>query len=87
METAYTKIAEALDVAIKREMASILARLHKVDFAKPVDPMSMGGGPSAYMQDLIDKVGFIKTELLGRMSMGDYLREWFVWKAYTRIRC
>ena len=76
MEGGYTKIAEALDAAIKREAASILARLHKVDFAKPMDPMSMGGAASAYMQDLIDKLGFIKTELLGRLSMGDYLREW-----------
>jgi hypothetical protein len=78
METGYTKIAEALDIAIKREMGSILARLHKVDFAKPMDIMSMGGGASPYMEDLIDKVGFIRTELLGRLSMGEYLREWCV---------
>ena len=36
----------------------------------------MGGGASPYMQDLIDKLGFIKTELLGRMSLGEFLREW-----------
>lgn len=79
----YTKIAEALDTALKREAAAILARLHKVDFAKPMDPMSTGGGASAYMQDLIDKLGFVKTELLGRLSMGEYLREWYVWVLYV----
>lgn len=78
LEKSYTKIVEALDSAIKREAASILARLHRVDFAKPVDPMSMDGGASPYMQDLIDKIGFIKSQLLSPMSLGEYMREWSV---------
>lgn len=76
LEDTYTRITTALDAAFRREIAAILFRLHRVDFAKPMDPMSMGGGASPYMQDLIDKLGFIKTELLSRMSMGDFMREW-----------
>lgn len=44
-----------------------------------MDPMSMGtGGGSPYMQDLVDKLGFARTELLGRMSLGEMGREWYV---------
>ena len=75
-EAVYTRIKDALDTVIKREMASILSRLHRVDFAKPMDPMAMGGSGSPYMQDLIDKLAFIKSELLSRMSLGDLMRQW-----------
>jgi len=62
---------------MRREFASILARIHRVDFAKPVDPMSIGtGGGSPYMQDLIDKLTYIKGEVLGRISLADFMREW-----------
>jgi hypothetical protein len=30
------------------------------------------------MQDLIDKLSFVKMELLGKMSMGEAMREWSV---------
>lgn len=36
------------------------------------------GGGSPYMQDLIEKLNFAKTELLGKMSMGEAMREWSV---------
>jgi hypothetical protein len=75
---AYKKVTDALDIALRREFASILSRLHKVDFAKPVDPMSMGGGGggSPYIQDLIDKLGFVRNEIMGRMSLGEVMRDW-----------
>jgi hypothetical protein len=45
-----------------------------------MDPMSMGnGGGSPYMQDLVDKLGFFKNELLGKMSMGEAMRTWSVY--------
>jgi hypothetical protein len=48
-----------------------------VDFSRPVDPMSMSGqGGSPYMQDLTEKITFVKRELLGRLSMGDFMRDW-----------
>ena len=76
LEGSYTKVTTLLDTAIKREAAAILARLHKVDFAKPFDPMAMDAGASPYMRDLIDKLAFIRAQLLSRMSMGEYMREW-----------
>ncbi|RXK42491.1 hypothetical protein M231_00045 [Tremella mesenterica] len=78
-ESSHKRITDALDVVIRREIGSALARIHKVDFAKPVDPMSMGNrGGSPYMQDVIDKLNFVKVELLGRMSLGDFMREWIL---------
>lgn len=38
--------------------------------------MNMGGSGSPYMQDLGDRIGFVKGELLGRMSLGEEMREW-----------
>jgi len=64
---------------MRREFLSILGRIHKVDFGKAMDPMSMGsGGGSPYMQDLAEKLTFIRIEMLGRMSLGDMGREWYV---------
>lgn len=71
----YTRITDSLDAAIRREFATILARIHRVDFSKPVDPMSMGGS-SPYIQDLIDKLSFLRSEVLGRMSLGDMMKNW-----------
>ena len=71
------RITTPLDIAFKREFSTIIGRIHKVDFSRPVDPMSMNGqGGSPYMQDLVDKLAFIKREILGRLSMGDYMRNW-----------
>ena len=74
-EKCYLSILDALDLVIKRDISSILARLHRVDFAKPMDPMSMGGGGSAYMEDLLDRLAFVKGEILGRMSLGEAMKE------------
>ncbi|ORY23208.1 Golgi transport complex subunit 5-domain-containing protein [Naematelia encephala] len=82
IENTYKRITDALDTVLRRDVSSIIARLHKVDFSKPVDPMSMasagGGGGSPYMRDLIDKLGFLKSEILGRMSLGEFMREWIL---------
>lgn len=79
IEASYKRITDALDTAFRREFASILGRIHRVDFSKPMDPMSMSsGGGSPYMLDLIDKMSFIRNEILGRMSLGEFMREWCV---------
>lgn len=78
LRTSYTRVTDTLDTALRREFTSTIARLHKVDFSKPVDPMNMTGGGSPYMQDLLDKLSFLKSEVLGKMSMGDYMRSWYV---------
>ena len=36
-----------------------------------------GQGGSPYMQDLTDKLAFVKREILGRLSMGDHLKDWY----------
>ncbi|KAL1410659.1 hypothetical protein Q8F55_004678 [Vanrija albida] len=76
LEAVYTRVTDALDVAIRREFSTILARMHRVDFSKPVDPMAMGSSGAPYLQDLGDKLGFLRTEILGRMSLGALLRDW-----------
>jgi hypothetical protein len=38
--------------------------------------MSMGNSGSPYMVDLIDKLAFARGEVLGRMSLGEEMREW-----------
>ena len=44
-----------------------------------MDPMSMGnGGGSPYMQDLIDKMSLIRNEILSRMALSEFMREWCV---------
>ncbi|KAI5452220.1 hypothetical protein NCC49_001154 [Naganishia albida] len=74
----YTRATDSLTAAFKREIGNIIARMHRVDFSKPVDPMSMagGGGGSPYIKDLADKLTFIRLELLNRMSLGDFMKEW-----------
>ncbi|KAJ9113081.1 hypothetical protein QFC20_001968 [Naganishia adeliensis] len=74
----YTRATDALNAAFKREIGNIIARMHRVDFSKPVDPMSMAGGSggSPYIKDLADKLNFIRLELLNRMSLGDFMKEW-----------
>jgi len=53
--------------------------MHRIDFGKAqnVDPMSgMGGGTSLYMKDLVDKLGFIKGEVLSKFAVGDDGKNW-----------
>ncbi|WVR05941.1 hypothetical protein IAU60_002967 [Kwoniella sp. DSM 27419] len=79
LDSTFHKITDILDSALRKEFASILSRIHKVDFSKPMDPMTMGsGGGSPYMQDLIDKMSFVRSEILGRMGLGDFMKDWVV---------
>lgn len=79
LQSSYTRITTPLDTAFKREFSTIIGRIHKVDFSRPVDPMSTSDqGGSPYMQDLADKMSFIKREILGRLSMGDFMKDWCV---------
>lgn len=41
------------------------------------------------MQDLIDKLAYVKAELLGQMSMGEAMREWLVlsFRDYAGLCC
>ncbi|KIR55564.1 hypothetical protein I315_02153 [Cryptococcus gattii Ru294] len=79
LETTYRRITNSLDVAFRKEIISTLARIHRVNFNTPVDPLAMGmdaRGGSPYMQDLVDKIGFVRSQILGRMSLGEYMKAW-----------
>nr|KIR87103.1 hypothetical protein I308_02795 [Cryptococcus tetragattii IND107] len=79
LETTYRRITNSLDVAFRKEITSTLARIHRVNFNTPVDPLAMGmdaRGGSPYMQDLVDKIGFVRSQILGRMSLGEYMKAW-----------
>jgi len=65
--------------SIRRELAAIIARLHRVDFSDKAsfDPMAQGaGGPSTYMKDLVDKLDFVRTQILAHYSVGALNSEW-----------
>lgn len=69
-------------MAIRREVSSIISRLHRVDFGKTLDnlPPSMGGA-SAYMKELVDKLTFVRKEILSRYTLGDVTQEWSVFQS------
>lgn len=64
--------------AIRRELGAIIARLHRIDFGKAVDPMAGMGGSSFYMNDLVEKLSFIKSQILSNFNIGDAGRTWCV---------
>jgi hypothetical protein len=68
---------DPLLVAIRREIGSVIARLHRVDFGKTLDNIPPGmGGASAYMKELVEKLSFVRKEVLRRYNIGDITQEW-----------
>lgn len=77
IRAAYEKMTDPFLTAIKRELGAIIARVHRTDFGKDVDPMAgMGGGASLYMKDLVEKLTFVKMEILNKFNIGDEMRSW-----------
>jgi conserved oligomeric Golgi complex subunit 5 len=62
--------------AIRRELAAVITKLHRIDFAKTSDPMIGLGGPSFYMKELVEKMSYIKSEILSRYSVGHESSLW-----------
>ncbi|KAF7375982.1 ACT domain-containing protein [Mycena sanguinolenta] len=75
---AYRRLVDPILVAIRRELSAIITKLHRINFNKPADAMSGISGPSFYMKDLVDKLSFIKVEILSKYSIGDAGREWVI---------
>lgn len=75
----YERIVDPLLTSIRRELGAITARLHRIDFSKPtdMDPMG-GGGASIYVKDLVEKLTFIKTEILPKFNVGEAARAQWV---------
>ncbi|KAI8992858.1 Golgi transport complex subunit 5-domain-containing protein [Trametes punicea] len=75
----FDRIVDPLLSAIRRELGAIIAKLHRMDFGDNADPMAaMGGGPSPYMKDLIEKLTFIRNEILVQYNVPDVSRQWQV---------
>ncbi|KAJ7039234.1 Golgi transport complex subunit 5-domain-containing protein [Mycena alexandri] len=75
---AYQRLVDPVLVAIRRELSAIIAKLHRIDFSKPADPMAGMSGASFYMKDLVDKLSFVKLEILSKFNVGDAGREWVI---------
>ncbi|KAG8899762.1 hypothetical protein FRC00_000975 [Tulasnella sp. 408] len=78
LKSDYEKVTEPLLLAIRRDLSSIAARLHRADFGKAIDPTAGPGGTSAYMKDMVDKLTFIRNEVLARFNVGDLMKTWLV---------
>ncbi|KAH8093869.1 Golgi transport complex subunit 5-domain-containing protein [Cristinia sonorae] len=79
LERAFDKLVEPLTAAIRRELAAIIARIHRMDFGDSADPMAgMGGGPSPYMKDLVDKLNFIKSDVLSLWNVPEASQQWII---------
>ncbi|KZT08446.1 uncharacterized protein LAESUDRAFT_735990 [Laetiporus sulphureus 93-53] len=77
----FERIVDPLLAAVRRELGAIIARLHRMDFsdAGGANPLSaMGGGPSPYMKDLVEKLAFVKGEALAQINVPELSRQWVV---------
>lgn len=71
----YLGIVNPLILAIRREFSSLLARMHRTNYYGD-DGVEAGGGASAYMTDLTDKLLLVKEEILGAYRVGELARDW-----------
>ncbi|KAF9814575.1 hypothetical protein IEO21_05033 [Rhodonia placenta] len=79
LKRSFERIIDPLLAAIRRELGAIIAKLHHLDFSDTLDPLSaMGGGPSLYMKDLVEKMTFVKAEILSQFNVLDLSRHWVV---------
>lgn len=69
---AVLQIVTPLATAIRREVASVLSRMHQTGFNKPMDPTNV----SVYMQALTDKLNFIRRQLMAPLRIGETKVEW-----------
>ncbi|KAJ7647511.1 hypothetical protein FB45DRAFT_893628 [Roridomyces roridus] len=76
VQQAYQRLVDPVMIAIRRELGAIVAKLHRIDLNKSADPMAGMNGASFYMKDLVDKLSFIKAEILSRYNVGEAGREW-----------
>jgi hypothetical protein len=75
LHVTYDSIVDPLLTAIRRELASIVSRLHRVDLQKAMGPMAGMAGPSLYMKDLADKLNYVKTQIFTNFS-SDATQSW-----------
>ncbi|KAL4074200.1 Golgi transport complex subunit 5-domain-containing protein [Scleroderma citrinum] len=64
----YNHVVNPLLTAIRKEIAVIISRLHKVDLQRVMDPTPGMAGSSLYMKDVVDKLNFIKTGIFSNFA-------------------
>ena len=73
----FDAIVDPLLAAIRRELNSIIGRLHRVDLGQGLNTAgALGGGPSSYMKELVDKLAFIKNEVIAKYNVGEESHQW-----------
>jgi hypothetical protein len=74
------RITGPLLSSVRRELGSLIARLHKLDLGGAMDAGMAtgmaGGSTSLYMRELVDKLGFVKTEIFANFNIGEARRAW-----------
>lgn len=75
LHVTYDSIVDPLLSAVRRELGSIVSRLHRVDLQKAMDPMAGMAGPSLYMKDLADKLNYVKTQIFTNFT-SDATQSW-----------
>ncbi|KAG2079304.1 hypothetical protein BDR04DRAFT_1086528 [Suillus decipiens] len=75
LHVTYDGIVDPLLTAIRRELASIVSRLHRVDLQKAIDPMAGMAGPSLYIKDLTDRLNYVKTQIFTNFT-SDATQSW-----------
>ncbi|GAA6033903.1 hypothetical protein JCM8097_000395 [Rhodosporidiobolus ruineniae] len=76
LRSTYLSAASPLIMSIRREFSALLARMHRVDYAREADPTAAAGQASNYMGDLTDKLQLIKDEILGAYRVGELAKDW-----------
>ncbi|KAI0823334.1 Golgi transport complex subunit 5-domain-containing protein [Trametes gibbosa] len=75
----FERVVDPLLAAIRRELGAVISKLHRMDFSDNVDPLTaMGGGPSPYMKDLVEKLNFIKNDVLALYAVPEVSRQWVI---------
>jgi hypothetical protein len=82
LHVTYDSIVDPLLTAIRRELASIVSRLHRVDLQKAMGPMAGMAGPSLYMKDLADKLNYVKTQIFTNFS-SDATQSWYALQTFA----
>lgn len=64
-------------MSIRREIGAIISKLHRIDLGKPIDLNSGLGGANFYIQDLAEKLSFVKAEILSTYNLDGTSRTWY----------
>jgi hypothetical protein len=71
----FTSLTDPLISAIRRDLVAIIVRVHRLDLSNDNQSDGMGGS-SVYMKELSEKLGFIRADVLSRISAAEYNKEW-----------